>query len=56
MPLCIRRCSKLQWVKVLEDTNRFLTKEGQVLVDGGDYWTLDERFYELPIPVEVRRT
>ncbi|KAH7711850.1 hypothetical protein AAVH_20848 [Aphelenchoides avenae] len=42
-----------KWLTVLEDSNRFLTKGGQVLVDENDYWTLGQRLNEMKNPPEL---
>lgn len=47
---------ELQWLKALENTNRFLTTEGQELVGRSDYGTLEQVLDSVVVPVEVRRS
>ncbi|KAH7711319.1 COP9 signalosome complex subunit 2 [Aphelenchoides avenae] len=41
------------WLNVLEDTNRFLTKEGQEFIDRSDYLALDRTLEDVTIPAEI---
>lgn len=43
----------MQWLKVFEDGHRFLTCEGQELIDGSDYHTLKQRLDDVYIYPEV---
>ncbi|KAH7703175.1 hypothetical protein AAVH_29656 [Aphelenchoides avenae] len=42
-----------QWLKALENTNRFLTTEGQELVGRSDYGTLEQVLDSVVVPVEA---
>ncbi|KAH7664866.1 hypothetical protein AAVH_43376, partial [Aphelenchoides avenae] len=42
-----------QWLEQMEDSNRILLNEGQVLVDGNDYFTVSQRLEDVINPVEI---